>query len=233
MALMLPPGFAVAGRFHQLRQGREHRRRIALGGRRLAQCQRHFAQRHGVAGQRIDQQQHVLALVAVMGGDRVAQFGGHDAHQRAFVGRRDHQHGFLQAFLAQRHVDKLAHLARALADQADHDHVGHGLARHQAQQHRFADAGAGHQADALALAQGQHGIDGAHADVERLGDRFFFSGWMRGGCESSGSRRQLAQAVDRLAQAVDHAAQPAGADLQADFSGRAARARRWSGRRPS
>ena len=38
---------------------------------------------------------------------------------------------------------------------ADDDHVGRGVARHHAQQHRFADAGAGEQADALAAADGE------------------------------------------------------------------------------
>jgi hypothetical protein len=172
MALMLPFGvFAVAGRFDQLRQVREHRRRIAARGRRLAQRQRHFAQRHRVAGQRVDQQQHVLAAVAEMGRDRVAQFGRHDAHHRRFVGRRHDQHGAFQAFGTERLLDEFAHLAVTLADQADHDHVGHGLARDQAEQHRFADAGTGHQADALALAEREHRIDRAHADVQRFVDR--------------------------------------------------------------
>ena len=49
-------------------------------------------------------------------------------------------------------LDELAHLAAALADQADHDHVGLGVAGHHAEQRALADAGAGEQADALAAA---------------------------------------------------------------------------------
>ena len=40
-----------------------------------------------------------------------------------------------QAFLAEDVLDELLDLAAALADQADHDHVGRGVARHHAQQH--------------------------------------------------------------------------------------------------
>src|SRR5690606_27644332 len=53
----------IAGTFHQFRQHAENRRRVTLGGRRLAQGQGNFALGHGVAGQRIHQQQHILALI--------------------------------------------------------------------------------------------------------------------------------------------------------------------------
>jgi hypothetical protein len=76
-----------------------------------------------------------------------------------------------QAFLAEDLLDEFLHLAAAFADQADHDHVGLGVARHHAQQHRLADAGTGEQAHALAAADGQHGVDRAHAHVQRFGDR--------------------------------------------------------------
>ncbi len=46
------------------RQAGEHRGRIALGGRGFADGQRNFPRRHGVAGQRIHQQQNVHVLVA-------------------------------------------------------------------------------------------------------------------------------------------------------------------------
>ena len=61
---------AVAGTLDQLRQSREHRRRIAAGGRWLADRQADLALRMREAGQRIHQQQHVQALVAVPLGDR-------------------------------------------------------------------------------------------------------------------------------------------------------------------
>ena len=57
------PG-AGPGPLQQPRQLGEHRRRIALGGRRLAGGQADLALRHGEAGDRIHQHQHVLAVVA-------------------------------------------------------------------------------------------------------------------------------------------------------------------------
>ena len=61
-----------------------------------------------------------------------------------------------QALVAEDVLDELLDLAAALADQADDDHVGGGVARHHAEQHALADAGAGEQADALAAADGEH-----------------------------------------------------------------------------
>jgi hypothetical protein len=75
------------------------------------------------------------------------------------------------AFLAEDVLDEFLHLAAALADQADHDHVGLGVARHHAQQHALAHAGTGEQAHALAAADGQHAVDRAHAHVEHGFDR--------------------------------------------------------------
>ena len=76
-----------------------------------------------------------------------------------------------QAFVAEDVLDEFLDFAAALADQADDDHVGRGVARHHAEQHRLADAGAGEQADALAAADGEHRVDRAHAGVERLAHR--------------------------------------------------------------
>ena len=92
---------AVAGAFHQLRQLGEHRGRIALGGGRLADGQRDLALRHGVAGQRIHDQQHILALVAEVFGDGGGVGGALQAHQRAGVGRGGDHHRARQAFLAE------------------------------------------------------------------------------------------------------------------------------------
>ena len=76
-----------------------------------------------------------------------------------------------QAFGAEDVLDEFLDLAAALADQADHDHVGAGVARHHAEQHALADAGAGEQAHALAAADGEQRVDRAHAGVERRRDR--------------------------------------------------------------
>ena len=67
---MLPLPRSVAGALEQRRQQREHRRRIALRGRRLAGRQADLALRHREARHRVHHQQHVLALVAEVLGDR-------------------------------------------------------------------------------------------------------------------------------------------------------------------
>ena len=53
-----------------------------------------------------------------------------------------------QAFLAEDVLDEFLHFAAALADQADDDHVGGGVAAIMPSSTDFADAGAGEQADA-------------------------------------------------------------------------------------
>ena len=82
--------------------------------------------------------------------------GALQPQQRRGVGRRGDDDRAREAFLAEDVLDEFLDLAAALADQADDDHVGAGVARHHAEQHALADAGAGEQADALAAADGQH-----------------------------------------------------------------------------
>ena len=54
-------------------------------------------------------------------------------------------------------LDEFLHFTAALADQADDDDVGAGVAGHHAEQHALADAAAGEQSDALAAADGAAG----------------------------------------------------------------------------
>ncbi len=161
---------AVAGALDELRQPREHRRRIALGRRRFADGEADLALRLREARQRIHDQQHVLALLAEIFGDGGREPRAVQAHQRRIVGRRRHDDRALQALGPENALDEFLHFAAALADQADDDDVGAGVARHHAEQHALADAAAGEQADALAATDGQQRIDGAHADIERLLD---------------------------------------------------------------
>ena len=142
-----------------------------LGRRWLADGQGDLALGLGVAGQRVHQQQYVLALVAEVLGDPRAVLRGTQAHQRRVVGRRGDHHGALEAFLAEDLVDELLHLAAPLADQTDDDDVGPGEAGHHPQQHRLAHPGTGEQAEALAAADREQAIDRADADVERFADR--------------------------------------------------------------
>ncbi|MNE14883.1 hypothetical protein D3C80_1077780 [compost metagenome] len=79
--------FGITGPLHQLGQLGENRRRVALGGRRLADGQGDLALSLGKTRQRVHQQQDVLALVAKVFGDACAIHGRAQAHQRRIVGR--------------------------------------------------------------------------------------------------------------------------------------------------
>ena len=81
---------AVAAALHQLGQLRKARWRVALGGRRLANRQGDLALGHGIARQRIHEQQHMLALVAEMLGHRRGVGRALHAQQRRCVGGRCH-----------------------------------------------------------------------------------------------------------------------------------------------
>ena len=86
---MIEPRRAAAGALEQLRQRREHARRVAAAGRRLADGEADLALRHREPRDRVDQQQHVAALVAERLGDRHRRLGALDARERGLVGGRD------------------------------------------------------------------------------------------------------------------------------------------------
>ena len=138
------------------------------------------------------------------------------ADQRRIVGRACDHHRAAAALGPEDALDEFLHFAAALADQADDDDVGAGVARHHAEQHRLADAGTGEQADALAAADGQQRIDRAHADIERRVD-----GMTRQRID--GLAQQLdafvgldgTETVERHAVAVDDAAEQARAHAHA------------------
>ena len=157
----------------------------------------------------------MLAAVAVVLGNRGGVVRALHAHQRRRVGRRGDDDAARQAFGFEDVFDEFLDFAAALADQADDDHVGRGVARHHAEQHRLADAGAGEQADALAAADGEHGVDRAHAGVERLADRVAVHRVDRPAQHRLEARvADRAAAVDRRAVRIDDAAEQAVADRQ-------------------
>ena len=161
---------AGSGALQQPRQLGKHRRRIAFGGRRLAGGKPDLALRHGKAGDRVHQQQHLLVLIAEILGDGERQIARLAPHQRRLVGGRDHHDRAGKSRLAEIVLQELLHLAAALADQPDHRNVGHDVARQHRQQHRFADAGAGENAHALAVAAGDEGVERAHPEIDRGAD---------------------------------------------------------------
>ncbi len=148
---MLPVS-AGPGAFQQLRQQREHRRRVAAGGRRFADGQADLALRHGDPGQAVHQQQHVLALVPEPLGDPGGDEAGAQPDQRRLVGRGDDHHRPGQPGGAQVVLQELAYLPAALADQGHHGDLRLGPARDHRQQAGLAHPGAGEDAHPLAPA---------------------------------------------------------------------------------
>ncbi len=133
------------------------------------------------------------------------------AHQRRLVGGRDHDHGAGETGFAQIVLEELLHLAAALADEADDGDVGGDVTREHGQQHRFADAGAGEDAQTLAATAGQKGIERADAEIERGADPAARVRQRRRIAERIWRRavEQRALAVDRLAERIDDPPEPA------------------------
>ena len=106
----------------------------------------------GDAGQAVDEQQHPLALGAEIFGDRGRAHRGAEAQHRRMVGRHRDDDRALARIAGELGVEEVGDFAAALADQADDDHVGFAPRGDHAHQHRFADARAGDDGDALAQA---------------------------------------------------------------------------------
>ncbi len=89
-------------------------------------------------------------------------------HERWIVGRCRDNYGFLEIFFAEDVFDEFAYFSAALADQANHDHIGFSVTGHLAKQHALADAAAGEQTNTLATAHGEQCINGAHTNIKRV-----------------------------------------------------------------
>ena len=204
---------AGAGALEQLRQVGEDRGRIAARDRRLAGSGRHLAQRVGEAGDRIQHQQHAVALVAKMLGDAHGGVGRAPAHHGALVAGGDDGDGLGHAVVADRVLEEFAHLAAALADQRDDDGVeGVGAGEH-GEQRRLADAGAGEDAEALAEAERREDVDDAHAGHEGGADALARQGaGRRGVAGGRGSRPAISGGPPSIGRVerVDGAAAPGG-----------------------
>ena len=95
------PDSEGAGPLDEAGEQSKDRGRVALGGGRLARGQSDFALRHGQTGERVDDQQHVLAAGAEIFGDGGGGQAGADAKQRILVGGRNDDDGTAAAFLAE------------------------------------------------------------------------------------------------------------------------------------
>ncbi len=97
----------------------KHRGWIAARDRRLADGQCNFTLCHGIACQRIHDQQHMLALIAKIFGDSGGIRRTLQAHQRTGVGGCCNDDRTCKTFGAEIMLDEFFHFATALADQAD------------------------------------------------------------------------------------------------------------------
>ncbi len=108
----------------------------------------------GEAGDAVDDEQDIVALVAVVLGDRDGGKRRHFPEHRAFVTGGDDGDRFGEV-VAERILDEFAHLAPALADQRDH-HLVEGVGtRQHGKQRRLTDAGAGEDAETLPEQSGE------------------------------------------------------------------------------
>ena len=206
-----------AGALEQARQRREHRRRVAARRRRLADREPDLAAGHREAGDRVDHQQHVPAGVAERLGDRGRDERGLDPDEGRLVGGRDDDDRAAEPE-PEVALDELAHLAAALADEADHVDVGRRGARDHPEQRRLADARSRRRCRAAGRARrgracrarGRRAAAASSIRVRRSES---------GGSAAAGRRtveRSGRPAVDRAAEAVEDAAE----QLLADRRGR-------------
>ncbi|MDT4837043.1 hypothetical protein FQZ97_707640 [compost metagenome] len=197
---------------HQLGQGREHRRRIAAAGGRLAGSQADFALSPRETGHGIHQKQHALALVAKVFRDGRGHVRRLGALHRGFVAGGADDDALAPAFPAQFVLQELAHLPAALADQGHHGDIHVGALDQHAHQRGLAPARRREDAHALAFAASQHAVQRPHAQLQRLGNDAAFQGVRRfreHGIELAGLQRAELRLVQRAAQAIQHPAQQA------------------------
>ncbi len=150
-------------------------------------------------------------------GDRHGRLRRQPPHHRALVAGGDD--GDRARPVAAQHVlHELAHLAAALADQRDDGRVEALRAGEHAEQRRFADAGAGEDADALPGAQRREQVDDldarfhgrAHALAPHRRRRLAL------GRDRARALREGSAAVDGLAQRIDRAALPGDMRVERD-----------------
>jgi hypothetical protein len=130
-------------------------------------------------------------------------------------------------------LDELTDFAAALADEADDVDVdrgrttsratgGGGVAGDHAEEGGLADAGAGEDAEALALAAGEEGIEGADAEREGLANALAAEGMLGGIAPTGaidgnvGASDENASIVEGFAEGVEHAAEKVGTGLDGE-----------------
>ena len=170
---------ALAERGDEVRgRGRE-----AAQARRLAGGEGDLAVGLGEAGERVEEEEDVAALVAEDLGHRHRHPGGAALDQRRLVGGGGDDDGAGHALGAEDVVDEVAQLAAALADQGIDDDLGLDAAGEVGEERGLADAGAGEDADALAAGDGQDGVEDGEAGREAGAEALAGGGRRRGAAE--------------------------------------------------
>src|SRR5262249_51983590 len=118
----------------------------------------------------VHQEQDMSAGIPKMLGDGGCHIGGLHALHRRTVGGGRNDDGFGASFGAKLAIEKFANLAAALADQADDDDLGIGVARDFREQARLADARLAENTDALAAPAGEKPVDRPYTELNRLTD---------------------------------------------------------------
>ena len=116
-------------------------------------------------------------------------------------------------------LDEAAHLAAALADQGQHDHIGLRAARDHAEQRALADAAATEETDALSPPAGQHRIHRAHAGAQRRDDGIAIHRIERRWKQRIPHVRRERLSVERLTQRIDDATEQSRADANRHRAG--------------
>ena len=181
---------------------------------------------------RVDQQQDVEALVAEVLGDAGGGVRGAQAHQRRLVGGGDDDDDPVARGLAEVVLEELAHLAAALADQADDDDVGRRVPR--AIMPSSVDLPTPEPAKMPTRWPRPQGVMVSRARTPSGSGSAMR--WRRSGCgaaASSGRARRLQRGavVDRAAEGVEHAAGEVRADAHPQAACRSARRARRGRRR--
>ena len=151
-----------------------------------------------------------------MFGDRHGGVGALAAHQGGRVGGGDDDDGAGETGLAEVVLDEVADFAASLADQGEDDDVAGGADREHGQEGGLADAGAGEEAETLALAAGGEAVEGAHAEVDARAEAGAQGGVGRGdtGRAAGWTAEQRPLVVDRHAEGIDDTAEPGGCHVQ-------------------
>ncbi len=154
-------------------------------------------------------------------GDGGGPNGAAGADERRKVARGRDDDRASQALLAERTANEVAHLAPALSNERDDDHVGLRVFAEHAEKRALADAGTREEPDALTATERQERVDRAHARLEGPVDRTPREGRRRRGVQGCGGGEiGKRTTVERLAEGVDHAPEEPVADRH--------RARLWT-----